>query len=137
MPRHNQNRSSPSGSRRRKSKVPVHVRRETERPSPRKRRYRPGQKALQEIRHFQKTTNLLIRKLPFSRVVCAYPFYASVIRDSGTYNGEASAIMALQEAAEAFLVFMFEDAHLCAIHAKRVTVTPKDIWLAQRLRGGS
>jgi histone H3 len=39
------------------------------------------------------------------------------------------------QAAEAFVVFIFEDANLCAIHAKRVTVMPKDIWLAQRLRG--
>lgn len=132
MPRYNQ-RESPRGSSRRKSKKPVH--RSVEEKSPKKRRFRPGQKALKEIRHFQKTTNLLIRKLPFSRVVREIAM--EVVGPSQTMMWKATAIMALQEAAEAYLILLFEDALLCAIHAKRVTVTPKDIWLAQRLRGGS
>lgn len=48
---------------------------------------------------------------------------------------QSSAILALQEAAEAYLVGLFEDTNLCAIHAKRVTIMPKDIQLARRLRG--
>lgn len=132
MPRYNQ-RESPRGASRRKSQQPV--RRSVVEKSPKKRRFRPGQKALKEIRHFQKTTNLLIRKLPFSRVVREIAM--EVVGPSQTLMWKATAIMALQEAAEAYLVLLFEDALLCAVHAKRVTVTPKDIWLAQRLRGGS
>ncbi|XP_035390674.1 histone H3, embryonic isoform X2 [Electrophorus electricus] len=63
-------------------------------------RYRPGTVALREIRRYQKSTELLIRKLPFQR-----------------------------------LVGLFEDTNLCAIHAKRVTIMPKDIQLARRIRG--
>ena len=48
---------------------------------------------------------------------------------------QSAAIMALQEAAEAYLVTLFEDTLLCAIHAKRVTVMPKDMQLARRIRG--
>lgn len=132
MPRYNQ-RESPRGSSRRKSQTPVH--RSVVEKSPKKRRFRPGQKALKEIRHFQKTTNLLIRKLPFSRLVREIAM--EVVGPSQTMMWKATAIMALQEAVEAYLILLFEDALLCAIHAKRVTVTPKDIWLAQRLRGGS
>ncbi|XP_067661920.1 uncharacterized protein [Haliotis asinina] len=99
--------------------------------SPRKRRYRPGTKALMEIRKFQKSTNLLIRKLPFSRVV--REIASSIYREP--LNWQATAIMALQEAAEAYLVYLFEDSLMCSIHAKRVTIMPKDMWLARRLRG--
>ncbi|XP_022600105.1 histone H3, embryonic-like [Limanda limanda] len=69
-------------------------------------RYRPGTVALREIRRYQKSTELLIRKLPFQRL-----------------------------ASEAYLVGLFEDTNLCAIHAKRVTIMPKDIQLARRIRG--
>jgi histone H3/H4 len=48
---------------------------------------------------------------------------------------QSSAVMALQEAAEAYLVSLFEDTNLAAIHAKRVTIQPKDLALARRLRG--
>nr|XP_022321624.1 histone H3-like centromeric protein cnp1 [Crassostrea virginica] len=133
MPRYNQ-RESPRGSSRRKSQQPVqHKTRTSSVPSPKKRRYRPGQKALKEIRKFQNSTNLLIRKLPFSRVVREIAM--GVVGPTQTMMWKATAIMALQEAAEAYLVLLFEDALLCAVHAKRVTVSPKDIWLAQRLRG--
>ncbi|XP_071096609.1 uncharacterized protein [Haliotis cracherodii] len=99
--------------------------------SPRKRRYRPGTKALMEIRKFQKSTDLLIRKLPFSRVV--REIASNMFREP--LNWQATAIMALQEAAEAYLVYLFEDSLMCSIHAKRVTIMPKDMWLARRLRG--
>ena len=93
-------------------------------------RYRPGTVALREIRRYQKTTELLIRKLPFSRLV------REVTQDFKTdLRFQAQAIMALQEAAEAYLVGLFEDTNLCAIHAKRVTIMPKDIQLARRIRG--
>ena len=94
------------------------------------RRYRPGRLALQEIRHYQKCTNLLIRKLPFQRLIreIAQRFKVDV-------RFKSSTLMALQEAAEAYLVRLFEDTNLCAIHAKRVTIMPKDIQLARRIRG--
>eukprot|EP00052_Salpingoeca_macrocollata_P018521 m.152099 g.152099 ORF g.152099 m.152099 type:complete len:133 (-) comp20717_c1_seq4:21-419(-) len=97
-----------------------------------KRRFRPGTKALREIRAYQKSTALLMRKLPFSRVVreVATPFCVT-----GDLRWQALALLALQEAAEAFLVHLFEDANLCAIHAKRVTIQVKDIQLARRIRG--
>ena len=93
-------------------------------------RYRPGRLALQEIRHYQKRTNLLIRKLPFQRLIreLAQKFKVDV-------RFRSSALMALQEAAEVYLVRLFEDTNLCAIHAKRVTIMPKDIQLARRIRG--
>ena len=96
-------------------------------------RYRPGTRALMEIRKYQKSTDLLLRKLPFARVVkeVAQDMY----RGGEPLRWQASAIMALQEAAEAFLVHLFEDANLCAIHAKRVTIQKKDIQLARRIRG--
>ena len=93
-------------------------------------RYRPGTVALREIRKYQKSTDLLLRKLPFQRVVkeIAQNFKADL-------RFQTAAIEALQTAAEAYLVSMFEDANLCAIHAKRVTIMPKDIQLARRIRG--
>ena len=96
-----------------------------------RRRYRPGEKALREIRYYQKNTDLLIRKLPFARLVREVMTY--FFRKE--YRWQANAILALQEAAEAHLVGLFEDANLCSLHAKRVTVMPKDIQLARRIRG--
>ncbi|KAL7337468.1 histone-fold-containing protein, partial [Rhodotorula toruloides] len=115
-------------------------------------RYRPGTVALREIRRYQKSTELLIRKLPFQRLV------REIAQDFKTdLRFQSSAVMALQEAAEAYLVSLFEDTNLAAIHAKRVTIQPKgacrglpssfapkadrlpscpaDIQLARRLRG--
>ena len=92
-------------------------------------RWRPGTVALREIRRYQKTTELLIRKLPFNRLV------REITQDFKTdLRFQAQAIGALQEAAEAYLVGLFEDTNLCAIHAKRVTIMPKDIQLARRIR---
>ncbi|XP_069025070.1 histone H3-like centromeric protein A isoform X2 [Embiotoca jacksoni] len=99
--------------------------------SPRKRRFRPGTKALMEIRKYQKSTDLLLRKGPFSRLVREVCQNFS----RGDLRWQVYALMALQEAAEAFLVLLFSDANLCAIHAKRVTVFPRDIQLARRIRG--
>jgi len=93
-------------------------------------RYRPGTVALREIRRYQKSTELLIRKLPFQRLV------REIAQDFKTdLRFQSSAVMALQEASEAYLVGLFEDTNLCAIHAKRVTIMPKDIQLARRIRG--
>ena len=94
------------------------------------RRYRPGTVALREIRKYQKSTELLIRKLPFQRLV------REIAQDFKTdLRFQSSAVLALQEAAEAYLVGLFEDTNLAAIHAKRVTIMPKDIQLARRIRG--
>ncbi|PIA44668.1 hypothetical protein AQUCO_01700339v1 [Aquilegia coerulea] len=77
-----------------------------------------------------KSTELLIRKLPFQRLV------REIAQDFKTdLRFQSHAVLALQEAAEAYLVGLFEDTNLCAIHAKRVTIMPKDIQLARRIRG--
>ena len=100
-------------------------------------RYRPGTVALKQIRRYQKSTELLIRKLPFQRLVREIAGDSDVIRSPlcGKVRFQSAAIMALQEASEAYLVGLFEDSNLCAIHAKRVTIMPKDIQLARRIRG--
>ena len=93
-------------------------------------RFKPGTVALREIRKYQKTAELLMRKLPFQRLV------REVAQEYKTdLRFQANAILALQEATEAYLVSLFEDSNLCAIHAKRVTIMIKDIQLAKRLRG--
>lgn len=93
-------------------------------------RYRPGTVALREIRRYQKNTDLLIRKAPFQRLVreIAQGFKSDL-------RFQSTAVLALQEAAEAYLIGLFEDTNLCAIHAKRVTIMPKDLQLARRIRG--
>ena len=91
--------------------------------------YKPGTVALWEIRRYQKTTELLIRKLPFSRLVW------EVAQDFKTdLRFQRNAIGALQEASENFLIALLEDTNLCAIHARRVTIYPKDMQLARKLR---
>ena len=95
-------------------------------------RYRPGTVALREIRRYQKSTELLIRKLPFQRLVREICQDLTHKRD---FRWTPQSILALQEASEAYLVGTFEDANLCAIHAKRCTIQKKDIWLARRIRG--
>jgi histone H3 len=102
-------------------------------------RYRPGTVALREIRRYQKSTELLIRKLPFQRLVREIAQdYRSLHCPNHPIQGlyfQSLAVLALQEASEAYLVSLFEDTNLCAIHAKRVTIMPKDIQLARRIRG--
>jgi len=97
-------------------------------------RYRPGTVALREIKKFQKSTDLLLRKRPFARLV------KEISADFPLPGGQLcrwseEAILALQNAIEAYLVGVNEDANLCAIHAKRVTIMPKDIHLARHVRG--
>jgi len=97
------------------------------------RRWRPGTVALREIRRYQKSTELLIKKAPFGRLVREI---AQDFRVKGEeLRFQSSAIQALQEATEAYLVGLFEDVNLCAIHAKRVTIMAKDMNLARRIRG--
>ena len=90
-----------------------------------------GTVALREIRKYQKTTELLIRKLPFHRLV------REVTEKVAGYHLRytTGAMEALQEDTEAYLVALFEECNLCAIHAKRVTIQPKDMSLARRIRG--
>eukprot|EP00808_Paulinella_micropora_P026450 g50101.t1 len=93
-------------------------------------RYRPGTVALREVSRFQKSTDLLLRKLPFARLI------REIAQDFKTdLRFQSVAILALQEAAEDYLVHLFEDAQVCAIHAKRITVKTNDIRLARRIRG--
>ena len=97
------------------------------------RRFRPGTVALREIRKYQKSTEKLIKILPFQRLVREV---ATDIRGSqDAFRFQSSALSALQESSEGFLVSLFEDTNLCAIHAKRVTIMPKDMQLARRIRG--
>ena len=95
------------------------------------RKYQPCTVALWEIWQFQKSTELLIRKLPFSWLV------REIALEVDKYDlcFQGSTIICLQEAAEAYLVGLMEDANLCAIHAKWVTIMPKDIQLARCIWG--
>ena len=95
-------------------------------------RYRPGAVALMQIRQYQRSTKLLLRVRPFQRLVreLSQDFKSDV-------RFQARALLALQEASEAFVVELFEDTMLCAVHAKRITIFPKDMRLARRIRGGS
>ncbi|GAA6040257.1 hypothetical protein JCM8097_009387 [Rhodosporidiobolus ruineniae] len=94
-------------------------------------RFRPGTVALREIRHYQKNVGTLIKKLPFQRLVREI----AIAIKGESFRWQAAALEALHEAAEDYLVKLFEDTNLCAIHAKRVTIQPKDMNLARRLRG--
>ena len=93
-------------------------------------RTRPGIVALKEINKYQKSAELLIRKLPFQRLV------KQIAQDlDEDLKLQSSAVFALQETAEAYLTSFFEDTNLCAIHSKRVTIMPNDMQLAWRIRG--
>ena len=98
-------------------------------PSVRMRKFRLGTVALQEIRKFQKTTDLLIPKLPFRRL------RELALAVSPDKRFQETALLALQEASAAYLTGLLEEANICAIHAHRVTLTPSDLRLAQRIRG--
>ncbi len=93
-------------------------------------RFKPGTVALREIKRYQKSTELLIRKLPFQRLVKGI---AHEIKAETRF--QRSAVFALQESCEAYLVGLFEDTNLCAVHGKRVTIMEKDVVLARRIRG--
>ena len=93
-------------------------------------RYRPGTVALREIRRYQKSTELLCRKLPVARLI------REIAQDFKTdLRFQALAIAALHEAMEDYIMNLFTDTNLCAIHAKRVMIMPKDMQLARRIRG--
>lgn len=96
----------------------------------RKMRYQPGSKVLSEIRKFQRSSDLLIHRLPFARLVkeITLKFHHSL-------QWQNIALEALQHASEDFLIGLLEDANLSALHAKRITIMPKDIRLARRIRG--
>ena len=95
-----------------------------------KHKFRPGTVALREIKRYQKSTENLLPKAPFQRLVRSI---CSGIDNDLRFQSQA--LFALQEASEAYLVGLFEDANLCAIHANRVTVMKKDMELARRIRG--
>ena len=93
-------------------------------------RYQPGMVALREIWRYQKSMELLIRKLPFQHLV------REILQGFGVgFRVTPAMMMALQEAAEAYLVQLLEDLNLCAIHAKCITIQPKDMQLARRIHG--
>ena len=95
-----------------------------------KRPYRPGALALKEIRRYQNSTKLIIPRMSFQRLV------REISKDFKlNLRFQSAAIGTLQEATEAYLVGLFEDTNLCCLHANRVTIMPKDIQLAQRIRG--
>ena len=95
-------------------------------------RFRPGTVVARQIKKYQRSTELLIRKLPFQRLV---KDIAHKLRPETRF--QSSAVLALQESSEAYLVGLFEDTNLCAFHGKRVTIMKKDVDLARRIRGES
>ena len=111
-------------------KVPRHIARTTAPNGPRPHRFRPSNRVLLEIRRLQCTTDLIIRKLPFERLV--REIASKFMRDP---RFQPSTILALQEASEAYLVKLFENTNLLAMHAKRITITKQDLRLAMRIRG--
>ena len=86
------------------------------------RRFQPGMKVLKEIRKFQKSTELLILKVSFLWVV-----WEILQKEYAWYRIQASAVLALHEAAESYIVRLFKDNNLCAIHAKQIMIMPKDM----------
>ena len=103
-------------------------------------RYRPGLLALREIRRYQQSTDSLIQKTPFNKLIKEISQEYRICPDGpGTPSVQvcfqSTALAALQEAAKNYLVGLFEDVNLLAVHAKRVTVMPRDIRLALRIRG--
>lgn len=105
-------------------------------------KYRPGTVSLREIRRFQKSTDTLIPKISFGRVAkeVAQDMAQEIHMDHGKLSKDnvrfqTTALAAVQEAAEAFIVNQMEETNLCAIHAKRVTIQPKDMDLALKIGG--
>jgi len=102
----------------------------------RKERMRPGMVALREIRRYQASTDLLVRKGPFQKLVKqVHRECFGIGTKEEKYKYQGSAVLAMQTAAEAYLIGVFEDAYLCTLHAKRVTLMPQDMHLALRIRG--
>lgn len=97
-------------------------------------KFKPGTVAVRQIKHFQNTTDMLIRRLPFQRIVREIALQQQS-KYGEAYRFSASSVLAMQEATEAYIVHLFQQTNLCAIHAHRVTIMPKDISLARRLAG--
>jgi histone H3/H4 len=103
-------------------------------------RYKPGTVALREIRRYQKSTDTLIKRFPFGNLVreilqqIAKENNKKFEHEEREYRIQAFALECLQQAAEMYLVHMFEDANLAAIHAKRVTIMQKDVDLARHIK---
>lgn len=94
------------------------------------RRWRPGTVALREIRKYQNSVEMLIRKAPFQRLV------REVMQQTkDSLRMSRSSVEAIQEATESYMTSLFADANLCTLHAKRVTLMGSDLKLARRLRG--
>ena len=96
----------------------------------RQRKIQRGMQTLREIQKYQKGADLLIRRGPFQRLIREI-----VQKRREGLKLQSSVVLALQEAGEAFLVGLMEQANLCTIHAKRVTIMPRDIQLACRIWG--
>ena len=124
-------RKSTGGKAPRKNLTTVAKRQADPRNVKRPHRYRPGTVALREIRRYQKSTTLLIKKMPFQRL-CREIAQLEVKKNM---RFQGSAVLALQTASEAYLVSLFEDTNLCALHANRITIHVKDMRLARRIRG--
>ena len=93
-------------------------------------RWRPGTVVLREIKRYQRSTEMLLRRTPFQRIV------REIAKEyNPDFRWQPNALLAIQEATEQYLVGLFEDTNLCAIHAKRVTISKKDMDLARRIRG--
>lgn len=117
-----------------KNDAPAWERRQPPPPPPqvkRKYKFKPGTVALKEIRKYQRSSDLLIPKAPFARVVREV---VDEVSDTVT-RVQSDAILALQEATEDILVSIFNDSVLCHVHRQRVTLMPKDWALALCLRG--
>ena len=97
-------------------------------------RYRPGTVALREIKRYQQTGNTLIPKLAFARLIRQV---CGTWLNMCCFRIQREAMLALQEAAEIYLAEVFEDSYRVTIHARRVTLLPKDMWLVLRIRGES
>ena len=93
-------------------------------------KYRPNQLCLSQIRRYQKGPDLCIRRIAFCQVVREISWDVCP-----SFKFHSQALLALQEASEAYMIGLFEDTNLCASHARRVTVYPRDMQLARRIRG--
>lgn len=96
-------------------------------------RHTPSELALQEIRKYQRSTELLISKIPFARLVKEVTDQFTT--EEQQLRWQSMAILALQEASEAYLVGLLEHTNLLALHARRITIMRKDMQLARRIRG--
>ena len=119
---------TPAGSGRVAQKEP----RTNQRTSQQVRKWRPGTLALREIRKYQKSTEYLIPKAPFHRLVREI---TQALAPGLGYRYQSTALAALQEAVEVYAICLLSDAQIAAIHARRITVMPKDLHIVRRLRG--